>query len=83
MPFARISPEEFVLKTLRANPSMTRDEIEPGLAYAIAARRKGERCRCGNPIWVAGSALAGLACFTCITGEAAPDSDFEIDVTPA
>lgn len=82
MPFTPISPEEFVQKTLRANPSMTRDEIEPGLAYAIAARRTGEQCRCGNPIWVAGSALAGLACFTCITGDATPDSDFEIAPTP-
>jgi hypothetical protein len=36
-------------------------------------------CRCGNPIWVIGSAVVGNACFTCITGEALPDDDFEID----
>ena len=58
---------------------VSRAEIESGLAHAIAARRNGEHCSCGNPIWVAGSAVAGLACFTCITGEATPDSDYEIE----
>ena len=28
---------------------------------------------------VPGSAFAGNACFTCITGEAYPDGDYEID----
>jgi hypothetical protein len=83
MAFVPISSTEFVQKTLASNPSMTQDEVESGLIHAMAARQKGELCRCGNPIWVAGSALAGLACFTCITGEATADSDFEIEDAPA
>jgi hypothetical protein len=38
----------------------------------------GARCHCGEPIWVIGSAEAGHACFTCITGEADPSEDYEI-----
>ena len=38
-----------------------------------------EHCECGEPIWVIGSAVAGHACFTCITGEATPSGDYEID----
>jgi hypothetical protein len=32
-----------------------------------------------GPIWAIGSAVVGNACFTCITGEADPSSDYEID----
>jgi hypothetical protein len=79
MPFVLISRKEFAKQFLRNNPTVARAEIESGLAHAIAARQRGERCSCGNPLWVAGSAIAGLACFTCITGEADPDTDYEIE----
>jgi hypothetical protein len=37
------------------------------------------KCDCGNSLWVIGSAVAGNACFTCITHESVPDKDYEID----
>lgn len=77
--FTPISAREFIDSCVRKNPDMTREEIADGVDYALAAHKRGETCSCGNPLWVAGSAIAGLACFTCITLEATPDSDYEID----
>jgi hypothetical protein len=45
----------------------------------MADARQGARCHCGAPIWAIGSAVVGNACFTCITSEADPSSDYEID----
>jgi hypothetical protein len=36
------------------------------------------KLRCGEPIWVIGSAEAGNACFTSITGDTEPSEDYEI-----
>ena len=77
--FTPISIEKYIGLYLKNNPDATRDEITAGLHAALEAYNKGERCDCGNPIWVAGSAVVGHACFTCITGEATPDDDYEID----
>ena len=77
--FAPIKFEKFVEKYLSSNPGTSRKEIEDGLRSALNAYKSGVKCDCGNPIWVIGSAVAGNACFTCITGEAVPDSDYEID----
>ncbi len=60
-------------------PGTSRKEIETGLEAALKDYKSGVKCDCGNPIWVIGSAITGNACFTCITGEAVPDSDYEID----
>ena len=70
---------EYIEKHLKNNRGTTRTEIEDGLKSALQDHKAGVKCACGNSIWVIGSALAGNACFTCITGEAHPDSDFEID----
>jgi len=78
--FTPISFDEYVELHLRANPSTKRADLTARLRHAMRAYRKGIRCRCGNPIWIIGSAEAGLACFTCITGEAMPDNDYEIRV---
>ena len=77
--FTLISIEDFVQLHLKGNPDTSREEIETGLRSALADYKAGVKCDCGNPIWVIGSAVAGTACFTCITGEAMPDSDYEID----
>jgi hypothetical protein len=45
----------------------------------VAEGLQGIKCTCGNDIWVIGSAIVGNSCFSCITGESAPDSDYEID----
>jgi len=77
--FIPITMDEYVNWHLKSNPGINKVEIEKYLRSALQAYKSGEKCRCGNPIWVIGSALTGHACFTCITGEAIPDHDFEID----
>jgi len=71
--FAPIKMEKYIELHLKGNPGTPRKEITEGLSSAL------EDYKNGNPIWVIGSAVAGNACFTCITGEAVPDGDYEID----
>ncbi len=78
--FTLISKDVYVARFLTANPSERREDVFMRLDDAIAAHKAGKRCSCGEQIWIVGSAEAGYACFTCITGDAAPDSDYEIDV---
>lgn len=78
--FTPIRLEGYVELQQRANPDAKRTEVIARIEGAIDAYQKDIRCRCGAQIWIIGSAEAGLACFTCITGEAVPDSDYEIAV---
>lgn len=71
--------EEYIKLYLKNNEGVSREEIESGLREALRDFKAGVTCHCGNSIWVIGSAVAGNACFTCITGEANPDEDYEID----
>lgn len=57
---------------------MSRAQALFRLEDAIAAHRKGMRCACGAAIWVIGSVEVGLGCFSCISGDASPDGDYEI-----
>ncbi len=77
--FAPIRMNEYVKEHVKSNPGTSRKEIETGLKAALKDYKSGVKCNCGNPIWVIGSAITGNACFSCITGEAVPDSDYEID----
>jgi hypothetical protein len=78
--FTPISFDAYVDLHMKSNSKdMARDEVVSVLRSALTAQKNGATCECGNPIWVIGSAFAGNACFTCITGEAYPDSDYEID----
>ncbi|MFN0300941.1 MAG: hypothetical protein ACKVQU_11395 [Burkholderiales bacterium] len=77
--FTPISLGEYVKLHIRSNPGTTKEDLIERLRYALDARRKGIKCRCEEPIWVIGSAEAGLSCFTCITGEAEPYQDYEIE----
>lgn len=78
--FVPISPESYIELHLESNPDMTREEVTESLREALEAYKRGARCTCGNPIWVIGSAFVGYdACFTCITGEAVPKDDYELD----
>ena len=79
--FIPIRFEDYVEKHLRSNPDVERADLIERLEYAVTACKRGVRCECGAPIWIIGSAEVGLSCFTCITGEATPDDDYEIDVT--
>ena len=81
--FKPISKDEYVELFLKSNPSERRKDVVARLDDAIAAHVEGKRCSCGEEIWIIGSAEAGYACFTCITGEANPDNDFEIQTIEA
>jgi hypothetical protein len=77
--FTPISMDAFVSKHLKSNPDEDRDSITASLKDALDAYKRGVTCSCGAPLWVIGSTVSGYGCFTCITGEAVPDSDYEID----
>lgn len=79
--FTPIRLEDYVEMHLRSNPGTDRTDLMGRLHHAIAAFRRGECCRCGQPIWIIGAAEVGLSCFTCITGESEPDQDYEIDLS--
>jgi len=76
--FTPISLKDYVAKHLAANPRANRTKLVDHLKAALAAYKAGVRCSCGEQIWVIGSAFAGNACFTCISGEADSSEDFEI-----
>jgi hypothetical protein len=78
MPFAPITMPECVALHLRSNPTENADDLTSRLRAALAARLAGDTSERGNALWVIGSAVAGHACFTCITGEAVPEADYEI-----
>jgi hypothetical protein len=73
-----VSVDQFIKQYLRNNKGADGDAVRAGVEDALAAWRQGVRCACGKPIWVAGSAVAGYACFSCITGSTQPDGDPEI-----
>lgn len=77
--FVPISIEEYIQRHVRSNADEKPDELRVRLRECVSAALRGERCQCGEPIWAIGSAVAGHACFTCITGEATPSDDYEID----
>lgn len=77
--FIPISINAYVEAFMKINPKYSRKAILDSLKSALQDYKAGAKCTCGNPIWVIGSALAGNACFTCITGEADPSEDYEID----
>ncbi len=77
--FVPIPFDRYVDLHVQSNPSVDRAEFARRLRHAVDARKAGARCACGAFIWAIGSAEAGAACFTCITGEAWPDSDYEND----
>jgi|ERR1019366_4406774 hypothetical protein len=78
MGFVPIQLRDYVRLFLKSNRGETAEAVTARLRSAIEAHKAGERCDCGEPIWVIGSAEAGHACFTCITGEADPSEDYEI-----
>ena len=76
--FVPVRLNQFIRQYLNTNKDADGDTVRAGVEDALAAWRQGVRCACGKPLWVAGSAVAGYGCFTCITGSAEPDGDPEI-----
>jgi hypothetical protein len=78
MTFVPIQLKEYAKLHLRSNPGEKAPDVTARLQSALEAYKAGRRCNCGEPIWVIGSAEAGLMCFTCVTGESDPSEDYEI-----
>jgi hypothetical protein len=78
MGFVPIGMDEFIQLHRKSNLASVRMNSS-GFFAGVWPMRVKARCHCGAPIWAIGSALVGNACFTCITGEADPSSDYEID----
>ena len=76
--FLPITIDEYIKKHVVSNPGVNPIELRARLENVLAAKRRGERCDCGEEVWVLGSAEVGLMCFTCITGEATPTDDYEL-----
>jgi len=79
--FKPIPFDAYVAKHLKCNRDEDEKDFRKRLREAVDAKKAGRRCDCGNPIWAVGGAVAGYMCFTCITGEAKPSGDYEIDET--
>lgn len=79
MTFQPISIKNYVEQFVRANSGESKRAVEERLRSALSYALAGAKCSCASPLWVVGAAEAGLFCFTCITGEAMPDDDYEID----
>lgn len=78
--FIPIGIDAFVAHHLEANPETDAEATRKAVTEAVRAKKDGAKCwQCGEPIWAAGSAVAGHnGCFTCITGEEDSSGDFEI-----
>jgi hypothetical protein len=79
MAFVPISIDKYVVRHLENNPSENEKDIRNRLSLALIDYNNGEKCTCGNDIWVIGSAAVGNSCFTCITGESHSSDDLEIE----
>jgi len=76
--FSPISFDDYVALHVEANRDENERDFRQRLKVAVDAKRAGQLCECGEPIWAIGSAAAHYACFTCITGEVDPSDDYEI-----
>jgi hypothetical protein len=76
--FTSISIPKYVKLHVASNPSTNVKELAQQLQQVLEAKLAGARCQCGEPIWVIGSVQVGLSCFTCITGDAVPENDYEV-----
>jgi|SRR6516164_4757633 hypothetical protein len=77
--FVPIGIREYAKLHAKANPDENPSELLARLRSCVSDALKGASCQCGAPIWVVGSVAVGYACFTCITDEAFPSEDYEID----
>lgn len=76
--FTKISIDKFINLHKKNNPDTDTAALKKSLTHFRKLKLQGQKCDCGNPIWIIGSAFAGMACFTCITGETDCSNDYEI-----
>jgi hypothetical protein len=76
--FKPISIDKFTDLYQKNNPDTDKDDLRKSLNHFKTLKLQGQKCGCGNPIWIIGSAISGMGCFTCITGETDNSNDYEI-----
>lgn len=76
----KITAEKFAKMYVEKNPGASFNEVKANLKDVLIRKKAGAACgNCGEPIWVAGSAIAGFdGCFSCITGESDHSDDYEV-----
>jgi hypothetical protein len=74
-----ISIDKYVKLHLKKNPNENEKVLRVRIEAALDNYTKGVKCKCGNDIWIVGSASVPFACFSCITGKDHPRGDYEID----
>ncbi len=77
--FTKISVDSFIEKHKTSNPNSDIVELKKDLLYFRQLKEDGEVCKCGDQIWIIGSAFSGKGCFTCITGDTDFSDDYEIE----
>lgn len=79
--FIPISLEEYVPLLLKDNPHADAEKVTESLKHFVSLKKERVKCKiCESVIWAIGSALAGSPmCFSCITGEAMANDEYEID----
>lgn len=77
--FTPIGFEDYVKSHLKVNPLVDPADLRRRLRRALGDFRNGVTCKCGQPIWVVGSAEVGNSCFACITGETYSSADYELE----
>ncbi len=80
MDFTPISINNYLALHLKNNPSANEAKLRSKLDRILSEFNEGIKCDCGNPLWVIGSALLGMGCYSCLTGEKLPTENFEIDI---
>jgi len=78
MGFKPISIEKYIKEHFKNTSLIKEKDIRQALKEALAFYKKGERCACGNDIWVIGSAIVGPKCFNCMQVEGDPKEHYEI-----
>ena len=77
--FVKITIDHFIEKHKLKNPKEDLKKLRSDLLYFRQLKLNGEKCNCGNPLWIIGSAFSVKGCFTCITGESDFSNDYEIE----
>ena len=79
MGFNGITIKKYIDIHLKNNPNTDRVALKTKIEKALSDFRNKIKCKCGDDIWVVGSAVMGNQCYTCITGETNPNNVYELE----
>jgi hypothetical protein len=74
-----ITIDEYVKLHLKKHKNENEKVIRVRIEAALDDYQKGVKCKCGNDIWIVGSASTPEGCYTCLSGKRHPAGEFEID----